>query len=182
MKNTYNQVYVWCCKYVEKFKVKDVPLDNYEFLNIQTPFPCGTNTGVKWLYVGQSWQLGASWAWWHCGCERLWIKSKILMTRCHRGAWANRQKAFHYFHMPPGSGCIALCTQQSNTSDRDLGTPASVEEILHNLVPQVGSQWYATFWCQVCGVRTLQKWCQKWDAGICYIWCQGCHVKRMLQW
>ena len=69
----------------------------------------------------QSWQLCASWAWWHCGCEWVWIMSMTLMTRCHRGAWAKRHRPLHYFPMPLGSGITALHTQQSNTSDRDLG-------------------------------------------------------------
>ena len=34
MKNTYNQVYVWCCKYA-KNTVKDVPMNYYELLNLQ---------------------------------------------------------------------------------------------------------------------------------------------------
>ena len=30
-----SQVYIWCYKYVKKITVKDVPVNNYEFLNIQ---------------------------------------------------------------------------------------------------------------------------------------------------
>ena len=35
MKNTYIQVYVWCHKYIKKNTVKDAPVNNYEFLNLQ---------------------------------------------------------------------------------------------------------------------------------------------------
>ena len=35
VKNIYNQVYVWCCKYAKKNSVKNVPMNNYEILNIQ---------------------------------------------------------------------------------------------------------------------------------------------------
>ena len=33
VKNLYNQIYVWCCKYAKKSSVQDVPINNYELLN-----------------------------------------------------------------------------------------------------------------------------------------------------
>ena len=39
VKNIFNQVSVWCCKYAKKLTVKDVPTKNYELLNIQACSP-----------------------------------------------------------------------------------------------------------------------------------------------
>ena len=35
LKNTQNQIYIWCCKYAKNFIVKNVPINIYELYNMQ---------------------------------------------------------------------------------------------------------------------------------------------------
>ena len=35
MKNTYNQVYVWCCEYANEIYCQVLPVNDYELLNIE---------------------------------------------------------------------------------------------------------------------------------------------------